>query len=218
MKRIFTLLTLVLISGMLYAQGPFTFGIKVGMNVAKMPTSFTGDTNLNGDKISKLVNDNMYGYQAGIFGRISIKKVIIQPEVYFSLKGGDLTYDLTKHDSASVVNSITKKVRISNIDIPIMLGYSFVDNPLFKLRVMGGPVASLLVKKEIEIKRDGVKEDFGKSDLNGLLWSIQLGAGIDVWKLTIDARYELGLNEINKETAESMKSRAFLLSLGFKLL
>ena len=99
-----------------------------------------------------------------------------------------------------------------------MFGYSFVDNKLFKLRVMAGPVASLMVKKDIEIKREGIKEDFGKSDLNGLLWSIQFGAGIDVWKLTLDARYELSLNEISKETAESMKSRAFLLSIGYKFL
>lgn len=216
MKRISTLLILFLISGMIYAQGPFTFGIKVGMNVAKMPTSFKGDSMSNGDKITDIVNNNMYGYQAGVFVRISLKKILIQPEVYFSVKGGDLTYDLTKHDSASVVNSITKKVRISNIDIPIMFGYSFIDNALFKLRVMAGPVASLMVKKDIEIKREGIKEDFGKSDLNGLLWSIQFGAGIDVWKLTLDARYELSLNEISKETAEKMKSRAFLLSIGFK--
>jgi hypothetical protein len=210
MKRISTLLALVLICGMTYAQGPFSFGIKVGVNVAKMPSSFD-DT-----AISNVVEKSMYGYQAGVFGRISIKKFIIQPEVYFSLKGGDLTYDLSSFDSVSILNSITKKVRIYNVDIPIMIGYSIVDNPLFKFRVMGGPVASLLLDKTIDVTKNGVAADIGKSDLNGILWSLQFGLGIDVWKLTVDARYELGLNEVSKITAEQMKSRAFLLSLGFK--
>jgi len=210
MKRISTLLILFLISGMIYAQGPVTFGIKVGMNIAKMPASYSADT------VKNLISKNVYGAQAGIFVRIKIKKVYIQPEVYFSMKGGNISYDLTKPDSAKIVGSVNKKFRLYNVDIPIMVGYSLIDKDMFKFRLMAGPVASLNLSKDISVSTSGLYGKINKSDLAGAVWSLQAGAGIDFWKLTLDARYEFGLNKVNKVTSESMKSRAFLLSLGLK--
>jgi len=211
MKRISTLLALVLITGMIYAQGPLSFGIKVGMNLASLPT--TGSTN---SLVSSITSKGMYGYQAGIFLRITIKKIIIQPELYFSLKGGDITYNLSKPDSASLVNSITKKVRLYNVDIPIMFGYNFIDNALFKFRVMAGPVASLNLDKTISINTAGVHDNLDKTDLNNLMWNLQAGLGIDVWKLTLDVRYEYGLNALNKGTTEKTKSNSYMVSVGLK--
>ena len=209
MKRISTLLALVLISGMIYAQGPLDFGIKVGMNLASLPTTNTDSI------VSSVTTKSMYGYQAGIFLRITIKKFIIQPEVYFSLKGGDITYKLAP-DSASVVNSITKKVRLYNVDIPIMIGYNIVDNALFKFRAMAGPVASINLDKTIDINTAGVHADLGKTDLNTIMWNIQAGLGIDLWKITLDVRYEFGLNELNKGATEQTKSNSYMVSLGLK--
>jgi hypothetical protein len=209
MKKLTTLFALLFISGMIYAQGPVDFGIKVGMNLASLPTTNTDSI------VSSVTTKSMYGYQAGLFLRITVKKIIIQPEVYFSLKGGDVTYDLIP-DSASFVNSITKKVRLYNVDIPIMFGYSFVDNPLFKFRVLAGPVASINLDKSIDINTSGVHADLGKTDLNTVMWNIQAGLGVDLWKFTLDVRYEFGLNELNKGATEQTKSNSYMVSLGFK--
>jgi hypothetical protein len=209
MKRIYTLLALLLFSGMIYAQEPVAFGIKVGMNLASLPTTNTDSI------VSSVTTKSMYGYQVGLFLRITVKKIILQPEIYFSLKGGDVTYDLVP-DSASFVNSITKKVKLYNVDIPIMLGYSFVDNPLFKFRALAGPVASINLDKTIDINTSGIHADLGKTDLNTVMWYLQAGVGIDFWKFTLDVRYEFGLNELNKGSKEQTKSNSFMVSMGLK--
>jgi hypothetical protein len=211
MKRFSILLILVLISGMMYAQGPFSFGIKVGANIAKMPTSYSGDS------IKNIVNESMTGFQAGFYGRFAIKKFLIQPEVYFSLKGGDLTYDLQLSPTDPVQN-VKKEIRLYNIDIPLMLGYYIVDKPGIKFRAMGGPVASIVMDQKVDLTVDGVATDFNEDDLESMIWSLQFGLGVDITKITIDARYEFGLNELSSISASEMKSKAILLSLGFKFL
>jgi hypothetical protein len=211
MKRISTLLILFLFSGMIYGQGPLTFGIKAGMNISKLPATYSADT------VKNLISKNIYGAQAGIFLRIAIKKLYIQPEMYFSMKGGELSYDLSKKNSDSIMGTVNKKFTLYNVDIPIMIGYSLIDKDMFKFRAMAGPVASFNLTKNIDVsKTSGIKSDIAKDDLNSAIWSLQAGLGVDIWKLTFDARYEFGLNEVSNVTAESMKSRAILLSLGLK--
>ena len=83
-----------------------------------------------------------------------------------------------------------------------MIGYNIVDNALFKFRAMAGPV--------------GVHADLGKTDLNTIMWNIQAGLGIDLWKITLDVRYEFGLNELNKGATEQTKSNSYMVSLGLK--
>ncbi len=52
-------------------------------------------------------------------------------------------------------------------------------------------------------------------------WGYQLGAGVEVWKFGVDARYEWGLNNVSegkiKDAEFTRKSNMFTLALTYRI-
>ncbi|MCK9616428.1 MAG: PorT family protein [Lentimicrobiaceae bacterium] len=193
MKKYFLLTIVLLAATWGFSQNPLSFGIKAGFTSSK----------LNSDVDE--TKDAVLGYQFGVFGRLSAKKMYIQPEIYFTKKGGEL-----KADGGDTHYSIT----MNTVDIPLLIGYKLADAKLANLRVMAGPVASFVYDKNIDTKT-GVK--FPKNDLEDASWAIQAGAGIDVLMFTLDVRYEWGVKDIYKPSDQDFKNNIFLVSLGWKI-
>jgi hypothetical protein len=90
---------------------------------------------------------------------------------------------------------------------------------------MAGPMVSFVVNSKI---RDvSLTGPIKTSDINSTNWYVQVGTGVDVLFLTLDLRYQIGLNQMIK-TAESTVSggkeytlnatnNMWVVSLGFKL-
>ena len=56
-------------------------------------------------------------------------------------------------------------------------------------------------------------------DLKNSTWSVQMGGGIDVFFVTLDVRYEMGVDNIyNGSSDVEMKNNIFNVSLGIKFL
>ena len=99
------------------------------------------------------------------------------------------------------------------IDVPVLAGYKLLSLKLVNLRVMAGPVATVMFsERKNDLKLLNPEHyKFNKSNVG-----FQAGVGIDVAKFTLDARYESGLNKINKNF--NQRNNLFQLSLGLKLL
>jgi len=172
--------------------------------------------------LSDVENALQAGYQGGAFVRIG-DKWHIQPEVYFTLKQGELSYDIMDGTS-----SIKQNIKLNTIDVPVLVGWKFLDPPLFNLRLQAGPVASFVSSTSFDLKVDGVEmntpDDFQES-FNDLNWGLQVGAGVDFLMFTVDLRYELGLSDLNEEfenpiegVPTTFKSNVFFISVGWKIM
>ena len=73
-----------------------------------------------------------------------------------------------------------------------MVGVRLIDLKAVNIRLMLGPVASFVLNKDID--SDDNNPVLEKNDFKDMNWGFQGGAGIDVLFLTLDIRYELGLN------------------------
>ncbi|MCD4746227.1 MAG: PorT family protein [Bacteroidales bacterium] len=215
MKKLFVFFIVFLFANVLFAQLPISLGIKGGFTSAKLTT----------DK-SEIKDNLKNGFLAGAFIRLKGKKIYLQPEVYFAIKGGELKYDQTLVPNQPE-SSITQTVKLNTIDVPVMLGYKMIDTKLFNFRIHAGPVASFIVNKDFEFSINGEKQETDDDDisLKNAIWGLQLGAGVDVLMFTLDVRYELGLNNIYEkpenagdEAMGEFKSNVFLVSLGWKIL
>jgi hypothetical protein len=82
---------------------------------------------------------------------------------------------------------------------------------------MAGPTANFIVSKQFS--GDEVIQTLEDSDFKSIAWGMDAGAGVDLWFLAIDVRYEWGLNDIYNPPVndETMKSNVFIVSLGFKI-
>ncbi len=198
MKRIIVILAVLLIS--LENYGQFSFGPKVGYTTSKLSTDL--------DDIKESVKHN---FQIGAFARFG-KKLYLQPEIYYATGGGTLKLEGT---------SLEESIKLKNLAVPVLVGFKLINAEVLNVRAFVGPTANFILNKEVDAS-DLVTDPLQDSNFKNVAWGLDLGAGIDVFFLTFDIRYEIGLNNIYIPTDggedQKMKSNNFIVSLGFKLL
>lgn len=156
--------------------------------------------NIGGDGVEDV--DYRAGLNLGAFVSIPAGAMLsIQPEAFFSQKG---------NKSGSVKSSF------NYLEVPLLLKLSpslpgdFV-RPIF----FAGPSAGILLGAKVgdtDIKDQLKTADFG----------LTIGGGVEFGKLSVDARYNLGLSSVNKEkvideVSTAVKNRAITVMLGYRL-
>ncbi len=198
-KIIFVLLTVTISSG---AFAQLSWGLKGGVssnNFTMDPLTITSAT-----QVLKAAEEAAWGFHGGLFVRVSMLGFMIQPEVLFATAENNILVE-----DAGI--ETIKSQKFNKIDIPIMLGIK-----LGPARLMAGPAASIMISSTSDLI--GNADDLYKQATFGY----QAGIGLDLLgKVTLDARYEGGLNnfgdeiEVDGETFQlDGRSSAFLFSVG----
>lgn len=216
MKKL--ILILSIISGIVLttnAQSHFQLGLKLGYN----STSFNTDngssilSGLEGYNFSKVRDDFRSGYLIGAYSRIGlIGNLSLQPEFYFTKKSGVTDFYL---NSGGTDVAVSEKVSYYSWDLPILAHLKVVDLKIFNLYGVAGPVASFKVNDKSMFS--SLNNDLSNDKLRSTNWNFQLGAGVEVWKLNLDVRYEWGLNDVSKTQLER-KSNALMFTLGYRFI
>ena len=191
MKR-FLLSVTMLAAVCISAKAQFSLGVKGGVNFSKIDAD-----NFN--------HSNVTGYQAGLFARIG-GGLFVQPEVYLSSTGGDF-------DSNSNGTVYSAKVKFTNLNIPLLLGYKLGAKNL-NVHVMAGPIYTYILNKDESFSNNfqTAFQDFGTYKNSTL--GFQAGGGVDIGPITADLRYEGGLTKINDDFGQ--RQHLWALSVGFK--
>lgn len=194
MNKTILLLILLLASAQVFSQ--FSFGPKVGYSTSRLSTDI--------EDIKESIKHN---FQAGAFLRFG-KKLYFQPEIYYATSGGSLEFKSS---------GLQETIKLQSIGVPVLIGYKLLNVKVFNFRIFAGPVANFIVNKTTDI--DGF---FDEDNFKDISWGIDIGTGLDIFILTLDFRYEFGLNNIyiptTGEDNAKMNSNLFIISLGFKLL
>ncbi len=193
MKKIVIPFLFLLISGVLYAQPNFDIGLKAGINVSKI--SFN---------VNDYTSESITKAHFGAFGRVGWGRIYVQPEVYFSAKGGDL--------SSNIFGTATS-FDYSTVDVPMLLGFKIIKGGMIDLYAVAGPMFSFITANSIEGSDEFTEEYFGDNYVG-----IQYGLGVDVWFLTFDARLEHGNKKLYSHSDLEGKNSTFMLTVGFKIL
>ena len=176
-KKLFILPFLLLVGLSLSAQ--IKFGLGLGTSTTEVAPSDLVITNQSGaqDLIMKLESAN-YGLHGGIAIRIPIKKIFIQPEIFFNSNSVDFRVQDFTH---GVMTEKVFRESYQNLDIPLLLGFK-----LGPLRLQAGPVGHLFLNCQSELDEiEGYEKHF-----ESLTYGWQAGAGLDIWKLYLDVNYE----------------------------
>ena len=198
MKKLLIICIIIFTTSGIYAQ--FSFGPKIGYSTSKLSA--------DSDSIMESAKSN---FQIGAFLRFG-KKLYLQPEIYYATSGGTLKYE----DS-----DLKENIKLKNLCVPVLVGYKIIDAKVFNLRVMAGPSANFILNKEID-SDEFIQDPLQDSNFKNVAWGMDVGAGIDVLFLSLDLRYEFGLNNIyipnTGNESQKISSNVFLVSLGFKLM
>lgn len=164
---------------------------------AEVSIGIKGGLNFADMDVSNFSTKNKTGFHGGAFALFKFTKIGIQPELIFSQQGSEFNY-----------NGSNAEANFSYINIPVIFKLYTVAG----INIQAGPQFGFLSKAEI----DGSSADsfYKSSD-----FSLGLGLGWDLpFRLTVDARYNLGLSEIEDGANENAtKNQVWQLSVGYKL-
>lgn len=193
------------------AQGPISFGPKVGWNQTSVTTDYL-------DYIEEMQD----GVQGGVFFSIYLKKMYMQPEAYFSIKKGLLETTIGDPMNLGETLDVRQSFTLTTVDIPLLIGYRLLDLKLARLRVHAGPVASYILNKSYVLSLNEVEDNarIKRTDFKDATWGFQVGAGLDLLFLTFDIGYEFGLDEflsISSLDDLGFTNNVFFVSLGWRI-
>jgi hypothetical protein len=171
MKKI-AILALAVFSLAISSYAQVRFGFRAGLSTSQL----TSET-IQQSGVSVAIKDANYGFHIGVFGRAKLgERWYLQPEAVFNSTSVD--FQVTDFGEGFVDKVLTEKYR--NLEIPLMLGYK-----LGPLRFEAGPTGQVYVASKSEL------EEIGSYDrrFNDFTLGYQAGAGLDIWKITLDLRY-----------------------------
>jgi hypothetical protein len=194
-KSLLSVLTLIVAVNLAQAQD-VAFGLKGGVNLSTF--------NLDDAEASY---DSRTGFHAGLFLRSKFNKIAIQPELLLFTQNSDI-----RSSAFGVAQD-----RFTYISIPLIIKFYPVAGFNFQV----GPQFGFLIDGEREYDTvfgsgsTDITDHYKSSDV-----SLSLGAGYDFdFGLGLDFRYNLGMKDINNAAnGEEVKSRVFLISLGWNFI
>jgi hypothetical protein len=140
--------------------------------------------------------DSKSGFHIGGLAHIHISEhFAVQPELVFSLQGGEKP---------------NNKLKLNYVNIPVLAQYMIGDG----FRLQTGPQFGFLVSAEqkignIEVDIDDTFNSFDLSWAFGASYIFSSGIGVD-------ARYNLGLNNISDDSDFEAKNRVFQVGLFYQ--
>ncbi|RIH64072.1 PorT family protein [Mariniphaga sediminis] len=196
MKQLIIITFFLMSSVVLVAQPTFDLGIKAGINNSKVTF-----------RASEYNSESIVKAHFGAFGRLGWGRIYVQPEAYFSSKGGEVFEEGTPSERAG-------RFDYNNIDIPVLLGVKVINGGMANVRVMAGPVFSVMTSNKID-GNDLLNKQYYEDNYFGY----QYGIGVDVSNFFIDARMEHG-GELYKHPTLDIdgKNQTFMITVGFKIL
>lgn len=190
-------LTAVLLAASLSAASHLHAQIKISPQVGLNVVTFT--TDLPGVSYSASP-----GFQAGIYVRFG-NLFHLQPGVFWQRSQSDfLVGDL----------GLSGDVKVDRLFLPVKLGIKPIPLGVVDLRLNAGPALSIVTKVEDSLL-GLTKDDYNKS-----AWGLLLGAGLDIFFLSTEFSYEIGLSNVIEterfDTAFSSKGNVFRVNAGLR--
>jgi hypothetical protein len=217
MKKIKVILLLIAIAFGFSAMAQFTYGPKVGLNLA----------NLSGDDVED--SKMLIGFNIGVLGNYAVSDIFsLQAEVMYDAKGAK--YEGTDENG----NKTDFPFSLGYINIPIMAKATFGDDIKFFGEV--GPTIGLLMSAKMDGESEyevptGFNPQTGqityetikvKDSYKGTDFGLVFGAGTLIpagnMKLMIDARYNMSLGTIAEDPEQGdtpdVKNGVISINLG----
>ncbi len=174
------------------------FGAKAGLNLS----------NISGDGTDDL--DGRTSFHIGAVVEIPIsEKFAFAPELLYSAQGASF-------DDTILGVEVESTTILDYINIPLMAKYYVAQG----LSLQAGPQIGFLASAKAKVEGGGVDEDTDiKDNVKGIDFGLNFGAGYQLdMGLFFDARYNLGLSDINDfdDGDDSNQNAVIQLSVGYK--
>jgi len=218
------LLAGVLAITFLIPQAQAQVAIKAGVNFASISES----SRLEG--YESLKNNSVAGFQAGLSFDLGLSKVFtIQPELLYIQKGGKSTYVFNED------NKIVSRLYYNYVEVPVLAKLKFYKEDGGGFYILGGPFVGLAIsgktktsttllgntttsENDFNFDNDNEADRQRRTD-----WGVSFGGGVKFGHVFLDARYNLGINNLldsddnnQNDNAPYRRTRGIGVTLGYE--
>ena len=219
MKKTFLLIAAFLMLGSAAFAGggiDLSIGPKVGFQTAK----------LSYDKADIKAGFSNH-FTAGLFGRVTVGRVYVQPEVLYFKTSNIFDGHVTGVESDNLFNlptgaNLNLTLNQMNLQVPILVGFNVIDLDVVTLRAQVGPTANFILQsktlydetytingQQYEVDQQNATSD-ENFDTKSIAWGVQAGIGVDVLKrITLDINYNFGLSKMFDALNETTLGETF---------
>lgn len=190
------LLTLMIFGlGLGCASAQVHLGVKAGLNYSMISA-----------KEGQFDEKGVLGYQGGVWARVG-KSAYFQPELYVGTKSTDV-----KFTQIGTTLKQDGEIKFTTLDVPLLFGKQIgIDKLNFHFVV--GPSFQFNLHENNTVFTQVTDPDF--YNYKDVVANLQVGGGVDLGNVSIDLRFETGLQDINKSKGQHNNLIHF--SVGYKL-
>lgn len=204
MKKALIFVSLFFFIGLQFATAQIKFGLRGGISTMDIEAGQLLISDRDGlDELTLAVQDAKFGVHAGIFAKVPLGPIFLQPEILFNSNKVTFTQD-------NVDGILTEKYQY--LDIPVMAGIQ-----LGPIKPQFGLVGHVFLDSASDLQIEDYQEDF-----NSLTLGWQGGLGLEFKKILVDVKYEGNFsrfgNHINvgdNEYAFSDRPSRVVVTLGY---
>ncbi len=190
-------------------QAQFDFGVKLGIHSFDLDSP--SDIIFPNQSGSIAFKEAKLGFQGGIYTKITLGKIFLEPRMMLHSTKVDYTFD---GENGSVTSNILEE-EFTNLDIPFLIGIK----PLF-FDVYGGPVAHINISSTSDlIDFDDYDEMFSTAN-----YGFRFGVGLNIGNINVGLEYEGNFSSFGdhiniggQRFSFDDKPNRFLLNLGIAI-
>lgn len=172
-----------------------SYGVKAGFNSSMF---ILDEFVVNGTTINDMQNRYKLGYNFSFFTRLGKGRHFLQLGPEFSIINGEIKFDkkASQHpdiepDYATIVSNI------KSVNLPVMYGYSIVNEKPYNFSIFAGPVFKYIWEDKSNIEFLNLFNDVDEK-LSPFAVNLSLGVSVKITYIFFDFAYEVGLNNISK--------------------
>lgn len=217
-------LTLAVAAAFLIPQSQAQVAIKAGVNFASISES------ARLEEYETLEEKSVAGFQAGLSFDLGLSDMFtIQPEVLFIQKGGKSTYKINDD------NKIVSRLYYNYVEVPVLAKLKFYKESGGGFYLLGGPFIGLAIggktktsttvlgettttEDDFNFDNDDEAERQRRTD-----WGVSFGGGVKFGQIFLDARYNLGINNLldtdsnnQNDEAPYRRTRGIGVTMGYE--
>ena len=219
MKKTFLLIAALLMLGSAAFAGggiDLAIGPKIGYQTAKLSYNK-----------ANIKSDFSNHFTAGVFGRVTVGSVYVQPEVLYFKTTNVFDASVVGVESENLFNlptgaHLNLTLNQMNLQVPIMIGVNIIDLDIVTLRAQVGPTANFTLKsqtlydetyslegQQFELDQNNATTD-KNFDTKSISWGVQAGLGVDILKrITLDINYNFGLSKMFDKLNDTQLGETF---------
>lgn len=219
MKKTFLLIAALLMLGSAAFAGggiDLAIGPKIGYQTAKLSYNK-----------ANIKSDFSNHFTAGVFGRVTIGRVYVQPEVLYFKTTNVFDASVVGVESDNLFNlptgaHLNLTLNQMNLQVPILIGVNIIDLDIVTLRAQVGPTANFTLKSQtlydetytLDGQQFELDQNNATTDKNfntkSISWGVQAGLGVDILKrITLDVNYNFGLSKMFEKLNDTQLGETF---------